>query len=104
MLWHKISDNMGIPISILKATMPYKEFRERCAYYAIQESNYSQTDLNIARLTLGYHNSHFDPKLEPSDVLDLSDVNDENEDEVECKEISLNVAQWHNLAKSGSEK
>ena len=63
MLWHKISDNMGIPVFVLKDTMPYSEYRERGAYYAIQEQNYSQTDINIARLSMDYRNVNYKEKI-----------------------------------------
>ena len=90
---------MGIPLWILKQIMPIRDYKEMGAYYAVEERNYSQTDINIAQNTMDYHNATYDSKLKMGDLLDL----EEEKEESELDQVTLNVGQWHALATKGQE-
>ena len=89
---------MGIPVFVLKDTMPYSEYRERGAYYAIQEQNDSQTDINIARLSMDYRNVNYKEKISIKETLGIEPVSTTD------KQVSLNVGQWHSMVKNGVKK
>lgn len=76
--------------------MPYSEYKERGAYYAVEAQNPSQTDVNIARLVMDFHNANFKDRIKFEDVMNLGENIEQEE-----KQISLNVGQWSSLHNKG---
>lgn len=86
----KLSDKRNLPVEYLQKTIPYIEFREWAAYYAVERREFNQNETNIAWLTTLVHNFISGDKLDIKDFLPKTE--DRRTEEEKEHEIIKQVA------------
>jgi hypothetical protein len=78
--------------------MPYCEFREWIAYFSIERANYSQMEINIARIARDINNKTYVKQLQLDSFLELEKKNDDQ------KEISIKLKHLSSMVKKAGKQ
>ncbi len=75
--------------------MPIVRFNEWGAYFDIERTNYTQMEVNIARIARDLHNKTYTNKVELGDFLELKKTAKQDSQ----KEISIKLKTLNNMIK-----